>query len=214
MMLLCVFGLLLLHALPQASEKNYSAADFSRMAREVVEEMNLVRKDPGAYAEQYIRPRRSSYHGKAYELSPYLNLMTEEGVEALDDCVEALKKAKPAPALSWSSGLARAASDHVKDQGKSGDTGHKGSDHSDPTERMERYGAWKRINGENISYGSAEPREIVIQLLIDDGVSSRGHRENILNPAFRTAGAAIGPHKEFRFMCAMDFAGGFADKKP
>jgi hypothetical protein len=211
MMLHLLVNLLFILTTPHAPAPPPSTHDYSRAAREVIDEMNRVRKDPSDYAEKYIRPRRKFYRGKEYEVSPTLSIVSIEGVEAVDDCLEALAKAKSAGPLKWSEGLALASADHVKDQGRSGKVGHAGEDQSTPSERVERYGEWKKTVGENISYGSDVPREIVIQLLIDDGVPSRGHRENILNPQFHVAGAAIGPHKEFRHMCVMDLAGGFTE---
>ena len=49
------------------------------------------------------------------------------------------------------------------------------------TERIEKYGEWNGKIGENIDFGSNEAMEIVISFLVDDGVSSRGHRMNLLN---------------------------------
>jgi hypothetical protein len=207
-----LISMLLVLAVPFTSSDHRSAADYSRLAREVVAEMNLLRSNPSGYAEHYIKPRRRFYKGNEYEVSPRLMLLTEEGVSAVDDCLKALAKARPVPALKWSNGLAQAAADHVKDQGESGALGHEGADGSTPSARVERYGTWKEIVGENIGYGSDEPREIVIQLLIDDGVPDRGHRSNILNPHYHVAGVAIGPHSGFRFMCVMDLAGGFIER--
>ena len=39
----------------------------------------------------------------------------------------------------------------------------------------------------------------------------RGHRDNIFNPRYRLVGGAVGPHKGYRDMCVMDFAGGEKD---
>jgi len=47
---------------------------------------------------------------------------------------------------------------------------------------------------ENIAYGRYTAREIVLALIVDDGVRGRGHRENIFNPTYNVAGAAYGSH--------------------
>jgi uncharacterized protein YkwD len=71
---------------------------------------------------------------------------------------------------------------------------------------MNRHGAWSGCWGENISYGASNAREIVIALIVDDGQRARKHRENIFNPDFHFAGAAIGPHARFGTTCSIDFA--------
>ena len=63
--------------------------------------------------------------------------------------------------------------------------------------------------GEVINYGPETARMTVIMLVIDDGVPDRGHRKNLFNPDFRTAGAAIGPHKGYGAMTVVDMADSF-----
>jgi len=41
------------------------------------------------------------------------------------------------------------------------------------------------VCAENVQYGHSDVRFAVLDLLIDHGVSSRGHRENILNPEYK-----------------------------
>jgi len=81
-------------------------------------------------------------------------------------------------------------------------------------QRIEAFGKWGGLIGEVIMYGDETPRMTVIQLVIDDGVPDRGHRKNIFNPGFRTAGAAIGPHRTYGTMTVVDMADEFTPNRP
>ena len=47
------------------------------------------------------------------------------------------------------------------------------------------FGMAKTSSGENISYGSPDGEDVVESLFIDDGIPSRGHRDNLMDPNFR-----------------------------
>ena len=74
------------------------------------------------------------------------------------------------------------------------------------TQRIERYGQWMGKIGENIDFGSTEPVEVVISFLVDDGVSSRGHRKNLLSQDFRYIGIGSHSHSSEKLCCVLDFA--------
>ena len=59
---------------------------------------------------------------------------------------------------------------------------------------------------EVISFGPEDAASVIIDLVVDDGVRNRGHRKILLDPGYRVAGAACGPHKTFRVVCVIDFA--------
>jgi hypothetical protein len=59
--------------------------------------------------------------------------------------------------------------------------------------------------GENCSYGFETAIDIVISLLIDEGVKDHGHRKNLLSESFNSIGVGIRPHKSYRTNCVMDF---------
>jgi uncharacterized protein YkwD len=172
------------------------AADERIFAVAIVHELNLVRQNPSSYARFLQETGRS--------------LPTHEGVRAVDEAIRFLHGAQPRPPLALSPGLCRAAADHCRDQA-SGAVGHNGKDGSNPASRINRYGRWQGAWAENIAYGKRTARDIVLALIIDDGVRGRGHRKNIFNPNYNVAGAAYGPHARFGSVCDIDFAGAFAE---
>ena len=170
-------------------------------------ELNRVRTDPAAYAELYLAPRRQYYQGDLYSEPGQISIRTNEGVSALDECIRVLTRSPAREPLDPTPGLARAARDHAQDTGPRGITGHEGTDGSRPWERVARYENWGGYVGENVSYGHNNARDILIQLLVDDGVPSRGHRENIMRAEYSAIGVAIGRHSTYDWMCVLDFAG-------
>lgn len=183
------------------------------LATQVLADINLARTDPRAYAG-FLREFRRQFRGKQY-LQPgsAVRIQTGEGVAAVDEAIRFLSRSKPLPPLVWSEGLAEAAAELAEEQGGSGATGHTGRQNNGVRERIERHGKWERRIGENIGYGPKGPRNMVMQLIIDDGVPDRGHRINTFSRDFTTAGVACGPHPRFGSMCVVDFAGGFRDSR-
>lgn len=181
----------------------------STFEKEIIFEINKLRSNPAKYAEDFIVPLKNKYK-RNYLYYPGDNpLKTKEGVRALNECINELKKQQPLPLVFPVKGLCRAAGDHVKDQSRSGNTGHIGSDRSVAKDRIARYGNWKIRIAENIAYGGISAQQVVIYLLIDDGIKNRGHRKNFLHPDFKTVGVAAGSHPYYKNMCVMDFAGLF-----
>jgi len=74
--------------------------------------------------------------------------------------------------------------------------------------RIEKYGRWMRTIGENVAYGTTGGKDLVLQLFIDDGVKSRGHRANIMKPEFVSLGTWSSTHKTYRHETVFDYAGG------
>ena len=191
-----------------ASGANY----LSSLEKEVIYEINLFRSNPADYSKKYIAPLEQYYERKILHYPGDKSIKTQEGISALKECVRELKNESARPLLHPNEYLTLAANDHQSDQQKTGRTGHQGSDRSNLKERIERYGTWQELIGENIAYGNTSARQIVVFLLIDDGVRNRGHRKTLLNPTFKMVGVSCGKHPVYETMCVLDFAGGMADK--
>jgi uncharacterized protein YkwD len=193
-----------------ASQRPVSALNDETTGGAIVREMNLARQNPALYAT-FVEELRPYFQDKTLVLPGRTMLRTKEGVRAIDEASRFLRGARPQPALSLSPGMCRAAADHCADQAN-GQLGHGGSDRSNPGGRISRYGQWSIGWGENIAYGQRSARDIVLALIIDDGVRGRGHRKNIFNSTFAVAGAAVGAHAVYHTVCSIDFAGGYIER--
>jgi len=182
----------------------------SEHENEILREHNLARSDPAAYAK-IVEEWRDYYRGRRRFLPGRRPVWTNEGVEGVEEAVRFLLLQEPVPPLVASKGLSKAARDHVRDSGPNGRMGHVGSDDSEPADRVNRYGKWYGRVGENITYGGYSARELIIRLIIDDGIEDRGHRRNIFNPQYRIAGLSFGDHRGYRTMCVITYAAEFEE---
>ena len=206
-----------LNATPEFETASISRIDYlSPFEQEIIAATNQVRINPAGYADK-LTQLRAYYRGNLAQFPGQPLLETWEGVSALDEAISQLKNTPPAPPLRPSQGISRATADHVRDLGSEGNVGHYGRDGSTPFTRMNRYGDWEivpgeSIAGENISYGPFTTGEWhVIQLLVDDGYPSRGHRDVILNPNYRIIGVSCGSHASYETVCVINYASHYAE---
>ncbi|PKH04114.1 CAP domain-containing protein [Psychromonas sp. MB-3u-54] len=184
----------------------------SALEKNIILHLNMARTDPSRYSKEFIAPRSAFYNNKMY-LEPggpenFIGLKTQEGVSAVDEAATVMNSTKALGSLKAHKKLTLAAQDHATDQSKHGGTGHVSHDGSTLQNRVERHGKWQHTIGENIIYGPDSGREVVVGLLVDDGVKNRGHRTNILKNDYKIVGVACAKHSSYRIVCVMDFAGG------
>lgn len=132
------------------------------------------------------------YFIKTY-LDPFMEKTTEYEKNAdYYSLIRRLKKVKGLPLLMPAEDLTEMAKEHARSSGKTGHVGHRGYD-----SRAKKYCENYKTYSENCDYGVDDPLEVVIDLLIDEGVPGKGHRENILDPDMNTIGVGYAPHKTY-----------------
>lgn len=167
-------------------KKNYNFRDtnsakktewMTAKEREMVYWLNYARLNPKEFCMKYIYPEyvRNSNNIYIATLMDYMLTM------------------KPVPALFPEKELFESAKCHAESMGKAGLIGH-----------GRRDGCKSSFSGECCSYGLSDPLAIVLQLLIDEGVSSLGHRYICLG-IYSKVGISIKPHKTWRTNAVLDF---------
>ena len=197
--------LLLTLALPAQEAVQDKARAFERA---VVQEMSDARVNPRAYAKHLLE-LRNCFKGMLWSRPGRTPLRTEEGIDAYDEAIDFLESARPIGPLRFNEGLAQAARLHARDLGPRGALTHVGADGRRLSERLERLGTWHGLIAENIGTLEEDPRQVVIQLLVDDGVPSRGHRHNLFNPDLHQAGVGLAPHRDYQVVTVIDYADSF-----
>ncbi len=180
-----------------------AASDLPSLEDQVLDRINHVRQDPEGYAQR-LRQLRAHFRGNTLYLPGRERaLITREGVDALDEAIAFLEAQTPLPPLSRGALLDLAARDHAVVQGALGTRGHFSPDGASPGDRVQRRGGG-RLVGEDISYGYADAEDVVRQLVVDDGVPDRGHRDLLFNRELRYAGVGCGSHTAYGHMCVID----------
>ncbi|MDF2436918.1 MAG: hypothetical protein K0Q95_1294 [Bacteroidota bacterium] len=174
----------------EVTRKANTAADLKYLTKEekaVILYINLVRLDPKLFGETYLR----QYLDSTKQKDTYTRSL-----------IKTLETTKPLNVLMPDQKLYEFAKAHATKFGKEGKIGHENY-----TERISKIR--KNFGGtmaENCDYGNKKALDVVMSLLIDEGIKSLGHRENILDPEFKFIGTSIQPHKKHEWNCVMDFA--------
>lgn len=161
---------------PAAARATYMTADELVM----LDEINLLRSNPAGYiqyVEQYRRELQR-YDIKSSAGSPY---------PTIDELIAELKRTPALPLLEPTPCLYDVAKKHGKYQQSIETLTHDGPGFIQPFERIIE--SCKEIGmilgNENLVTGVPSIRGSVIELLVDHGVSKRGHRKNLLNPRWK-----------------------------
>ncbi|HBS88592.1 MAG: hypothetical protein A2W91_18300 [Bacteroidetes bacterium GWF2_38_335] len=152
-----------------------NATYMSAAEKRMILEINFARAYPKVYSKiiaEYLSQQSAAWGG----LSP-------DEYEAGMEIIAELDTMKPLTILKPSECVYKAAKLHGQDSQKRGYFAHEGSDGSMPWDRILKQCPELKSGNENGAGNSSESARVpVIELLIDDGISSRGHRYNTIDP--------------------------------
>jgi len=172
--------------------------------------MNLIRFDPPRYSRMYIYPKLQYFSGTAFNFPGRPTLRTKEGIEAVRELYLELLKAEPMPIFYPSRGMCRASRDHAIYMKNTGATSHQGQ--GGMSDRVSKYGEWISGLAENLQWGTSNAHDAIVSLMVDDGIRSRGHRKNMMNPSYKVVGVAVEEHPRWRISYVINYAVDFIEK--
>jgi uncharacterized protein YkwD len=184
---------------------------FDTLKQSVVTESNRIRADPVCYIpilEEYITFFRDNNILAKPNQTP---IETYEGPHAYEEAIKFLKKQKPVPTLTYDVRLYQAALDHAKDIGPKGLYSHESTDGKNASERIDKYCEWETACCENIDLGAHSGVDVIVSLLVDDGIEKRLHREHLFREEFTHFGVAAAAHKDYETIVVINYVGGIRD---
>ena len=181
------------------------AYDWAQIEQDIITVQNQVRQDPASLIPLLEERLANMNDEGVISCGPNCRpIQTQEGRPAVQEAIDFLRQQAAVSTLEASPNVAQAAKAHAQDQA-SGSMGHDGSDGSTTAQRIGRTGALYVSSGENIAYGPSTGQRVVLDLIVDDGVPSRGHRTNIFDPSWTHTGAGCGPHAGYRIVCVINY---------
>ena len=141
-----------------------------------------------------------------------LRIQMSEGIPAYEEAINFLEQQVPVSPLNKEVKLGFAAQDLVKDIGERGVVTHKDNKGQFTSERIEKYCEWDFCANEVIEVSSKNPKDILISLLVDDGIQNRADRKALFQDTYNYVGIACGPHCEYEIVTVFVFAGGIRQK--
>jgi len=163
--------------------------------RQLVEEINLARTNPAAYASK-VQEYIPHFQDKILKIPDQrVAIKTQEGAAAYEECVNFLKSAEPTEAHVPSRGLTRIANDFLSGV-QSVDPSQIGT--IDMNAIIDKYGSFQGNFSRAMEFGGSTPEQVVINLLVSDGDKSRSQRDALLNPILKRVGVSQGKHDIYR----------------
>ena len=194
-------------------EEEKEQIDFIAIQRDLFIELNNLRKNPKSYIPLIELEMKSLKKNNILKKrDSNLQIQTVEGKDAYIESINFLQNQEGVPPVKEESRLNSAALDLVKDIGTRGVVSHQDQYGQYVSERIEKYCEWDYSASELIEVSSKNPQDILISLIVDDGLKNRPDRMTLFNPAYSYVGISCGMHSEYEIVTVIVFTGSIRQK--
>ena len=194
-------------------EEEKEQIDFIAIQRDLFIELNNLRKNPKSYIPLIELEMKSLKKNNILKKrDSNLQIQTVEGKDAYIEAINFLQNQEGVPPVKEESRLNSAALDLVKDIGTRGVVSHQDQYGQYVSERIEKYCEWDYSASEVIEVSSKNPQDILISLIVDDGLKNRPDRMTLFNPAYNFVGISCGMHSEYEIVTVIVFTGNIRQK--
>lgn len=194
----------------QQNSPQITTISSSDIHRTILNEINQARANPQSFIPDLENYRKIFKGNTAYFANGKM-VTTIEGTAVIDEAITYLKTLAKLPPYEMSKGLSTAANAQLSDLMENSSLGHYGKDGSDLPTRLRKFGSYGTLTAENITYFAPLARDIVMTMIIDDGIKTRGHRKNIFSANLKQIGSAFGQSKKGENLCVVIFADSFKE---
>ena len=169
-------------------------------AKEIIEEVNILRSDPKKYADKLER-YKTYFTGDIIQIPEIeVQVSTQEGVVPYTETIEYLKEQEPVEQLIASRALCEIAQE-ILDKVVDSETGE--IEEAIAEKIIDSHGNFSGKFTRAMDFGGFTSEQIVINFIVCDGDPERTQRDPLLGKGLTKVGVAFGKHNIYSTVCVL-----------
>ena len=169
---------------------------------QLLKEHNKIRNSPSIYISLLKETKKLFRKNNVLHFYNEMPFKTYEGIETIDEAINFLSKQKPLKNFILSSELIKSCRDIANELGKNGIVNHS----KNLPQNIEKYCEWGGMLCENLDFGTKQAQNIMIKLLLCDGIKQRYQRMNIFKPELKYIGISQNTHIKYGVCTVIHYA--------
>jgi len=169
---------------------------------QLLKEHNKIRNSPSIYISILKEAKKLFRKNNVLHFYNEMPFRTIEGSETINEAINFLSNQKPLKNFILSSELIKSCKDVSNELGKNGIVNHS----KNLPQYIEKYCEWGGMLCENLDFGTKQAQNIMIKLLLCDGIKQRFQRLNIFKPELKYIGISQNSHIKYGICTVIHYA--------